>query len=341
MPRVKILLAISALLLSALACVTIMGEEKRPIEVNDFATQAPGAPDPNPPSADASCPALTDQIMQAATAGSGEVDDSSSTMDEEVLLATYEVSGDELSEPTFENVSSDLQDEQHDTATQAQVWEFFTALIPADQRTAIAEYAITTDGVDNTLASVSQTRTDPNAWSLQVDIADTSDYYNLTYTLVHEFGHLLTLGPRQVPPSLAVFNNPDDDNIYLSEAGKCPDYFPGEGCARPDSYINNFYNSFWTDIHDEWNQINLEEDDDLYYEKLDAFYAKYQDQFVTDYAPTNPEEDIAESWTFFVLSPMPQDSSVADEKVLFFYDYPELVGLRSQILGNLCGSFPQ
>jgi hypothetical protein len=144
-----------------------------------------------------------------------------------------------------------------------------------------------------------------------------------------------------MPPSLAVFNNPDDNNIYLQEVSACPNYFPGEGCANSDSYINAFYDQFWVNIHAEWNKINLEEDKDKYSEKLDAFYQKYQDQFVTDYAPTNPEEDIAESWAFFVLGPKPTDNTIADEKVLFFYQYPELVKLRANILSNLCLAFPQ
>ncbi len=158
---------------------------------------------------------------------------------------------------------------------------------------------------------------------------------------MHEFGHLLTLGPGQVPPSIAVFNNPDDDDIFLDEVSACPQYFPGHGCANPDSYVNTFYDQFWTDIYDEWNEINLEEDEDVYYERLDAFYNKYQNQFVTDYAATNPEEDMAETWSFFVLGSQPDSDIIAEEKVLFFYQYPELVELREQILNNLCTSFPK
>ena len=94
-------------------------------------------------------------------------------------------------------------------------------------------------------------------------------------------------------------------------------------------------------IYDEWNEINLEENDDLYYERLDDFYYKYQDQFLTDYAATHPAEDIAESFSFFVFSEMPAGDTIAEQKILFFYNYPELVALRTNILGNLCASFPQ
>jgi hypothetical protein len=174
-----------------------------------------------------------------------------------------------------------------------------------------------------------------------VDIADIANRANLTYTLVHEFAHLLTLGPDQVTPSLAVFNNPEDNDIYLQEVSACPNYFPGEGCANADSYIDDFYYQFWDEIREEWNEINLEEDEDIYYEKLDAFYQKYQDRFLTDYAATNSEEDIAESWAFFVFSSEPAGDSIAEQKILFFHQYPELVQLRSEILANLCANYPQ
>lgn len=149
------------------------------------------------------------------------------------------------------------------------------------------------------------------------------------------------LGPNQVPPSQAIFSNPEDDDLYFKEVSACPNYFPGEGCATPDSYINNYYNQFWTDIYDEWNEINLEEDEDLYYEKLDDFYYKYEDQFVTSYAATNPEEDIAEAWSFFVFEPQPAGDTIAEEKVLFFYQYTELIELRANILKNMCVTFPE
>ena len=64
-------------------------------------------------------------------------------------------------------------------------------------------------------------------------------------------------------------------------------------------------------------------------------------EFVTDYAPTSPAEDIAESWSFFVLKKKPASKTIANEKVLFFYEFPELVNLRSQIAHNLCDQLDQ
>ncbi|MBI3151573.1 MAG: hypothetical protein HYZ21_05540, partial [Chloroflexi bacterium] len=68
---------------------------------------------------------------------------------------------------------------------------------------------------------------------------------------------------------------------------------------------------------------------------------KYEDRFVTSYAATNPEEDIAEAFTFFVFGPTPAGDTIAEKKVLFFYQYPELIELRVNILRNLCVNFPE
>lgn len=338
-PHMKFSLAACSLLLLTLACSTLVEDslpetESPEIPVTEEATsEIPATQETD------TCPVITDQIIALAVADGEDVEEN--LLDTEVNIVTYTVSDDELTDPYYESVSSDLQDEQDNEGTHRQVWDYFRSMIPIGQREVISEYSIITDGQGGTLAAVSQTQTDARLWSLQVDIADTGSSYELTYTLVHEFAHLLTLGPDQVPPSLAVFNNPEDDNIYLEEASACADYFPGEGCANPDSYINQYYNQFWADLYEEWNEINLEEDEDIYYEKLDAFYAKYEDRFATSYAATNPEEDIAESFTFFVFSPEPAGDTVAEEKTLFFYQFPELVELRADILSNMCVSFPE
>jgi len=308
-------------------------EYSEPVETDDVEIEP--APT-NVTSEGLSCPVLLTDIISAATAEGSDAE-----AEENQYIVTYTVDGDQIYNPYYEDVSSDLQDEQDDSASHEFVWEFFTAIIPADERTFISEYSITTDGTDNTLAAVTQTVYDPNEWALEVDILDISDTYNLTFTLVHEFGHLLTLNAEQVPPSVRVFNNPDDVDILESERATCFEYFPGEGCSTPNSYVNAFYDRFWVDIYAEWDETNYAEDDDTYYEMLDDFYYKYEDQFISSYAATTLEEDIAESWSFFVLAPKPQASSIANEKVLFFYDYPELVQLREEILNNLCKAFPQ
>ena len=111
----------------------------------------------------------------------------------DLLLATYTISGDKLSGPVLETVPKNLRKYQSDVAAQQKAWDLFAALIPVDQRQMLSEYQVITDGAGEILALVEQTPDNPDKWSLEIDIADVSDTKNLVFTLVHEFGHLLTL----------------------------------------------------------------------------------------------------------------------------------------------------
>lgn len=258
----------------------------------------------------------------------------------DIPLVTYVVNGDQISNPTLETVPRTLRRYQSDVSTQQQAWKLFATLIPADQRQIVGEYQVMTDGAGELLAAVEQTHDDPNRWILEIDIADVPFTKSLVFTLLHEFGHLLTLNPSQVPPDLEIFNHPDSNRVFDRAAAACPYYFPGEGCSLPDSYVNVFFDRYWTDLYEEWHKIDLIEDGDARQKQLDAFYNKYQQQFLDSYAVTSPSEDIAESWAFFIFSPKPAGDSIADQKILFFYEYPELIQLRTQILHNLCAANP-
>ena len=253
----------------------------------------------------------------------------------EVALITYQVDGDRIFDPQPADVADDQRALRDDRAMHQELWDYFTSLIPLDERRMINRYVVFTDGPGETLAMVEPDPEDPTRWTLAIDPADAADREELTYTLIHEFGHLLTLDERQVPPDLALVQDPENEELYQEAAEACPYYFPGEGCSTAESYINAFFERFWIDRYDEWLEIDAEEDEDSRLELLEQFFQDYQDEFVTDYAATNPEEDIAEAWTQFVLQPKPAGATVAEEKILFFYDYPELVKLRAAIAARV------
>ena len=119
-------------------------------------------------------------------------------------------------------------------------------------------------------------------------------------------------------------------------ARACTTFYTGEGCALSNSYINQFFTKFWADLYyNEFQDVEWAETDEEYEEKMIAFYDTYSDQFVTEYAATNPGEDIAESFAYFVLQDKPTGSSIADQKVRFFYDYPALVTIRNHMRSEL------
>ena len=261
---------------------------------------------------------------------------SGTELEKDFTLVTYTVSGDIITDPHFVSpIPPRLKVYQQDTAGQEKLWHFFTNIIPVDQRTQVTNFSVFTDGPSNSLGAVEQTD-NPHDWILEMDIQDSQNFPDLSSTLVHEFGHLLTLNDTQVTTDLQVFNNPDDQEIYDRAVANCPNYFMFEGCSRPKSYINQFFQRFWPGIYSEWLTINAETDQNTLDQELDDFYQAHTDQFVSSYAVTSPEEDIAETFMYFIFTPKPSETSVAEQKILFFYGYPELVRLRERILANLC-----
>jgi len=285
----------------------------------------------------ASCPVVLDTILTDSTTNDKSFHGGEANADAEVAyIVHYSVVDGELKTPLFEKIPKKLEKAQSDRATHEDIWHLFTRLVPVEERAIVSGFGIFTDGKYNYLAAVTQAEKNPYKWELNVDFADSTQKTVLTYTLLHEFGHLLTLNRDQVEVSVPIYHHPYDENVFQQEVDACPQYFPGEGCSNPDSYINQFFDRFWTDFYSEWQVIDQEKNKDTKQNMLDDFYNTYQDQFLTDYAPTNPAEDIAESWTFFILAPKPESNSIANEKILFFYEYPELVALRAQILDRIC-----
>jgi hypothetical protein len=349
-PNQKTVFAITALLIWTLACRAatrlIIPDTPTPLPATSTFTAVPTQPAtltpfPTPTALlyEASCPGVVQQIMHDSVSTDKIVHGSAASIpDDLTYLIHYSVYGDQLKTPLPSPVDDDLQDEQQDRATQAEIWELYTHLIPAEQRAVLRGFAIFTDGKENYLASVNPSRNDPYRWDLNVDIADAGQKTSLTYTLLHEQGHLLTLTKDQVDVSVPLYHFHDEET-YKEERDACPQYFTGKGCSHPDSYINIFFERFWTEIYSEWLEIDEQENDRTRENELALFFKSYQDQFVTEYAAASPAEDIAESFTFFILSPKPERTSIASEKILFFYEFPELVELRMQILKNICVEF--
>jgi hypothetical protein len=62
-----------------------------------------------------------------------------------------------------------------------------------------------------------------------------------------------------------------------------------------------------------------------------ALYDRAPSSFVSPYAATGPLEDFAETFSSFVLSDKPVDTSIKSRKISFFCGYPSVVGLRAKI----------
>ena len=56
-----------------------------------------------------------------------------------------------------------------------------------------------------------------------------------------------------------------------------------------------------------------------------------ESKFVSEYASSSPEEDIAESFAFYVLGANHSDASTREQKMNFFNSYPEVIKIRSDM----------
>ncbi|MDO5564274.1 MAG: hypothetical protein Q4F88_03495 [Eubacteriales bacterium] len=168
------------------------------------------------------------------------------------------------------------------------------------------------DGESGNLASCYALDNNYVDYAISIDINDIEDLYYFKTTLVHEYFHFLSLNSTQAQLKNGKIKNTEknyetDDRIFNKE-----------------SYINLFYKLFW---------INEEN-------RRKAYVGDYQaneTDFVTEYAQTSLVEDIAESfYTFVVENEKPIALNyVRDKKIMFFYNFPELVKIREEFREKL------
>lgn len=240
-------------------------------------------------------------------------------------LAVYEIRDDWIYPCDFPEVDELYLEWQADRAKHEAIWEVVSTLFPPDFLDLIAYMEIVTDGVDETMGAIEGVDdTDEELYILSLDIIDLYDDHEeivlqvLVETILHELGHLITLNETQVNPVEYEDANPDT-------------YYTDYGDTREDSYLNLFFRRFWVDIYDQWSELAEIEDDLEREEALENFYEKHKSKFVSDYAVTDPDEDIAETMMMFILNDKPNGRNMAEQKILFLYEFPELMELRDEM----------
>ncbi len=225
---------------------------------------------------------------------------------------------------------------QNDIALAEAIWERVAGLIPDLYLKKIAHFELSTDGEEDFIGAIEELEDRQGYFIFSLDLDDmlnndlSLNNRLLFETIAHELGHIITLAPDQV--SWLELEDSDPATYYIYEY---------DLDSAPESYINLFFERFWSDIYLEWSDFYYEygiqyygeehlyeENEQTLYEYLDDFYEKYADRFVTDYAATSPVEDIAETFMLFVLEDNPTGNKVSDKKMRFFYEFPELVEVR-------------
>jgi hypothetical protein len=266
---------------------------------------------------------------------------------QDVDIVTYQLANDELGEAEIHPVDDEYyQSLQEDAELHQRIWDLFKDLVPEQYWGWFVTFEIVTDDLDGSLASVRKTTTDgsSNEWVLSADIVDAEDAFasespELKNTLIHELGHVLTLATDQIDwdnPGIPLDNESTDEDVsdfYFFQEDCASGFLIDEGCLIENSYMHLYFQAFWQqEVFREHLNLILEYSSE---EAAERLYEANENNYVSEYAATNPVEDIAESWMFFVIYEQASGGSIKDAKVNFFYQFDELVAVRDYIRSNL------
>lgn len=250
-------------------------------------------------------------------------DNQGNNTDSNGLITLYKVKGEDIVKDRDYQVTGQELAFQKDTKKHQEIWDLVKKVIPLAYRSKMSEFAIYSGEKDGSAGYVFETEQDLSKWQMgiAIDFAYEGGFNangELAYTIIHEFGHILTLDKVQVDSSIS--------------SNDCKTYHTGEGCSRDASYINNLYQNHWADIWSDFQEIKTDND-------AQKFYDKHQKRFVTSYASTNPGEDIAEVFaTFVTRNSGVKNESGAEKKIEMMYAQTELITLRDYIRGNISKS---
>ncbi len=211
-------------------------------------------------------------------------------------LASYECAAGE----------TEIDDLQH-----KKVWDLLCTILPPDHREKIGGFDLFTDGFSNILAYSATMGTseqpDNSRFTIAVDYYDVydengnaRDWSKLIYTLVHEYGHVLLENDTQIDTSV-------EKDIHKPEG-----FIEG-------SFRKRYYDEFWRDP----------------YSSFLGSYSKNPNNYVSEYAGSMFHEDIADTFAVFVFTDKPSGNSIAEKKILFFWQDDNMISLRKDIRKGL------
>ncbi len=208
------------------------------------------------------------------------------------------------------------------------IWNLFLSIAGQDFVKKYVGYYVTYRDVDDpALGAVWRVDTSKEpSWVVGIN-ANAADFTNqkwerdMVITLLHEYGHLLTLNKTQM-------------KYVQSKKKACQKIYRSSiGCPYKQAYFTKYVDTFW-DMNDRAHNASTsaEIDPKKVAKQVRKYYKEHPFDFVTQYAATSPEEDMAESFVDFVLQAKPNNTLLEkNRKILFFYQYPEFVSLRTTI----------
>lgn len=197
-------------------------------------------------------------------------------------------------------------------------WEELRHVIPDSLLKNFQEFAVSSDGFNGVLAFVQQLDDDGKTWKISIDPEDMVDKLEFANTVIHEYGHYLSLNSSEVFYTNEYTNSDsmiEDFDVYRET------YMIG----KKNSYISKFYDSFWKSFAF----------DRLANKENHLFYFRHSDSFIDSYASTSCTEDFAECFSYYILPPKWELTKEQQEKLDFFDSFPEIKEIKKSILANM------
>lgn len=261
---------------------------------------------------------LPANTTQGSSSGSGNSNNPLVGSKGEITL--YRVSNGSITKiKDFQVRGIDL-DYQNDVAKHYEIWSLIKKIVPPNQLARMSEFMIYNGGLTGCSGYIKKTSRDLSEWQLGIAInyayeGGFNKDGELAYTIIHNYGHILTLNNTQIDVSIV--------------QSSCENFSTREGCTNTNSYLNRLYDLYWEDIYNEHLSAQGNQTD------RQGFFQKYEDRFVTNYASTSPSEDIAEVFAMFIAEKeKPIGTTIAAKKILLMYGESELTAFRDYVRQN-------
>lgn len=236
---------------------------------------------------------------------------------EEGEITLYSIINDNLVKIVDYNVSGQELIYQQDTQEHLNLWRLVKKIIPLNYRSKIGEFLIYSGENGHTITQSKKIKSDLSKWRLSIAINRAGDQPKLIFSIVHEFGFILTQNNDQVDASIR-------ENM-------CSSYYNEFGCTGNSSYINLFQQEFWLPI---WDSYIVSKGGSII--DMQNFYNNHSNYFFYPNSALSPEEDIADVFaTFVTRENAAVNNSITEQKIDFMYNFSELVSLRNYIRTNL------
>jgi hypothetical protein len=177
----------------------------------------------------------------------------------------------------------------------AAVWEIVDATWPDAQREALDQLSVVREKSRGLVGVVHPSAA--GGWILSLDIADLPDRPLIEETIVHELSHVITL---------------DRGVFTFGEVADCSGAAIELGCVEDATILAEFAKRFWPG----------------------DMKSEHEDDFVNDYASTSAHEDLAETFTAWVLG-WPIEGAVIDAKIEMLSADQELASMADALRARL------